>query len=204
MTGVQTCALPISPNAVSVDAFRRSTSSGIGVMPEVLLRHPAVSEVSVVGRPHIEWNEEVAAFVVLRDGTTVEERDLETFRIVRVSWLAAWIFAATCATGLSHADQTATILNRAFAGSTGAGIDLAVATVSVDSVPVAQDKPQVQVSSGVRAIEVLCSTRVFAGMGRVDLNFKTTVSVDLEVGRVYQLDAQVTEQGDCTPQLQLQ
>jgi hypothetical protein len=62
----------------------------------------------------------------------------------------------------------------------------------------------VQVSAGVRAIEVLCSTHVFAGMGRVDFNFKTTVSVDLEVDRVYQLDAEVTEQGDCTPRLKLQ
>lgn len=142
--------------------------------------------------------------MVLRDGTSVEERDLETFRIVRASWLAAWIFAAALATGPSNADQTATILNRAFAGSTGSGIDLAVTTVSIDSVPVALDKPQVQVSAGVRAIEVLCSTHVFAGMGRVDFNFKTTVSVDLEVDRVYQLDAEVTEQGDCTPRLKLQ
>ena len=134
----------------------------------------------------------------------MEERDLETFRIVQVSRLAAWIFAATFATSPSHADQTATILNRAFVGSTGSGIDLAVTAVSIDSVPVAGEKPQVQVSAGVRAIEVLCSTRVFAGMGRVDLNFKTTVTVDLEAGRVYQLDAQVTEQGDCTPQLKLQ
>ena len=169
-------------------------------MPEVLLRHPAASEVSVVGRLHIKWYEEV----VLRDGTSVEERDLETFRIVQVRWLAAWLFAAAFATGPSHADQTATIVNRAFVGSTGAGVDLAVTTVSIDSVPVAGEKPQVQVSAGVRAIEVLCATRVFAGMGRVDLNFKTTVTVDLEAGRVYQLDAQVTEQGDCTPQLKLQ
>ena len=149
-------------------------------------------------------DEEVEAFVELRDRTTAEERDLETFRIVRVSWLAALIFAAICAAGPSHADQTATIFNRAFVGSTGSGIDLAVTTVSIDSVPVAQDTPQVLVDAGVRAIEVLCATRVFAGMGRVDLNFKTTVSVDLEVGHVYQLDAQVTEQGDCTPQFNLQ
>ncbi len=31
---------------------------------EVLLRHPAVSECSVVGRPHAEWGEEVVAFIV--------------------------------------------------------------------------------------------------------------------------------------------
>ena len=125
-------------------------------------------------------------------------------RIVQASWLAAWLFAATFAAAPSHADQTATILNRPFAGSTGAGVDLAVTTVSIDSVPVTEEKPQVRVNAGVRAIEVSCSTRVFGGMGRVDLNFKTTVTVDLEVGRVYQLDAQVTEQGNCTPQLKLQ
>ena len=47
-------------------------SGGSNIYPreveEVLLRHPAVSEVSVVGRPHPEWGEEVVAFVVLRSG----------------------------------------------------------------------------------------------------------------------------------------
>ena len=45
-------------------------SGGSNIYPreveEVLLRHPAVSEVSVVGRPHPEWGEEVVAFVVVR------------------------------------------------------------------------------------------------------------------------------------------
>lgn len=31
---------------------------------EVLLRHPQVSQVSVVGRPHADWGEEIVAFVV--------------------------------------------------------------------------------------------------------------------------------------------
>ncbi len=43
-------------------------SGGSNVYPreveEVLLRHPGVLEASVVGRPHPEWGEEVAAFVV--------------------------------------------------------------------------------------------------------------------------------------------
>ncbi|HEX6317277.1 MAG TPA: long-chain fatty acid--CoA ligase [Burkholderiales bacterium] len=45
-------------------------SGGSNIYPreieEVLLRHPAVAECSVVGRPHAEWGEEVVAFVVSR------------------------------------------------------------------------------------------------------------------------------------------
>ncbi len=45
-------------------------SGGSNIYPreieEVLLRHPAVAECSVVGRPHAEWGEEVVAFVVRR------------------------------------------------------------------------------------------------------------------------------------------
>ena len=43
-------------------------SGGSNIYPreieEVLLRHPDLVEVSVVGRPHPEWGEEVVAFVV--------------------------------------------------------------------------------------------------------------------------------------------
>jgi long-chain acyl-CoA synthetase len=43
-------------------------SGGANIYPreieEVLLRHPAVAECSVVGRPHAEWGEEVVAFIV--------------------------------------------------------------------------------------------------------------------------------------------
>ena len=56
-------------------------SGGSNIYPreveEVLLRHPAVSEVSVVGRPHPEWGEEVIAFVVVQDGSRVREQELD-------------------------------------------------------------------------------------------------------------------------------
>ncbi len=56
-------------------------SGGSNIYPreveEVLLRHPAVSEVSVVGRPHAEWGEEVIAFVVVHDGSMVREQELD-------------------------------------------------------------------------------------------------------------------------------
>ena len=54
-------------------------SGGSNIYPreieEVLLRHPAVAECSVVGRPHPEWGEEVVAFVVRK--ATVEPSDLD-------------------------------------------------------------------------------------------------------------------------------
>jgi acyl-CoA synthetase (AMP-forming)/AMP-acid ligase II len=54
-------------------------SGGSNIYPreieEVLLRHPAVAECSVVGRPHAEWGEEVIAFVVLKASATPQELD---------------------------------------------------------------------------------------------------------------------------------
>ena len=48
-------------------------SGGTNIYPreieEVLLKHPGVREVSVVGRRHEDWGEEVVAFVVTGDGT---------------------------------------------------------------------------------------------------------------------------------------
>jgi long-chain acyl-CoA synthetase len=56
-------------------------SGGSNIYPreieEVLLRHPGVLEVSVVGRPHREWGEEVVACVVPRPQATVTAADLD-------------------------------------------------------------------------------------------------------------------------------
>jgi len=56
-------------------------SGGSNIYPreveEALLRHPDVHEVSVVGRPHPEWGEEVVAFVVARAGATVDAAALD-------------------------------------------------------------------------------------------------------------------------------
>ena len=56
-------------------------SGGSNIYPreieEVLLRHPGVLEVSVVGRPHRDWGEEVVAFVVPRLEATVTAEDLD-------------------------------------------------------------------------------------------------------------------------------
>ena len=52
-------------------------SGGANIYPreieEVLLRHPAVAECAVVGRPHAEWGEEVVAFVVSRESVDAAE-----------------------------------------------------------------------------------------------------------------------------------
>ena len=56
-------------------------SGGSNIYPreieEVLLRHPDVSEVAIVGRPHTDWGEEVIAFVVARPGATLSEVELD-------------------------------------------------------------------------------------------------------------------------------
>jgi long-chain acyl-CoA synthetase len=56
-------------------------SGGSNIYPreieEVLLKHPGVREVSVVGRAHREWGEEVVAFVVAEPGAPVAEAELD-------------------------------------------------------------------------------------------------------------------------------
>jgi long-chain acyl-CoA synthetase len=56
-------------------------SGGSNIYPreveEALLRHPAVAEVSVVGRAHADWGEEVVAFVVARPGARLAEAELD-------------------------------------------------------------------------------------------------------------------------------
>jgi len=56
-------------------------SGGSNIYPreveEVLLRHPGVFEVSVIGRPHPDWGEEVIACVVARPERTVSAEELD-------------------------------------------------------------------------------------------------------------------------------
>lgn len=64
-------------------------SGGSNIYPreveEVLLRHPDVLEVSVVGRPHADWGEEVIAFVVPREGRDVPEAELDTLCLENIA-----------------------------------------------------------------------------------------------------------------------
>lgn len=58
-------------------------SGGTNIYPreveEVLLRHPAVFEVAVIGEPEPEWGEQVVAFVVLHPGQAAADADLENW-----------------------------------------------------------------------------------------------------------------------------
>ena len=62
-------------------------SGGSNIYPreieEVLLRHPAVAECSVVGRSHPEWGEEVVAFIVAKG--TVEKSDLDALCLENIA-----------------------------------------------------------------------------------------------------------------------
>jgi fatty-acyl-CoA synthase len=51
----------------------------------VLLRHPAIQEVAVVGLPHEKWGEAPHAFVVLKPGITLTEEELRGFARERLA-----------------------------------------------------------------------------------------------------------------------
>lgn len=64
---------------------------GINIYPadieDVLLSHPAVSDVAVVGAPSVEFNEEVVAFVVLSgEATSTELTTYASERLARYKW----------------------------------------------------------------------------------------------------------------------
>jgi acyl-CoA synthetase (AMP-forming)/AMP-acid ligase II len=59
------------------DVIRSGASSIIPQeVEDAIALHPAVQEVAVIGVPDLEWGEAVTAFVVLKPGMTVSEREL--------------------------------------------------------------------------------------------------------------------------------
>ena len=64
-------------------------SGGSNIYPreveEVILKHANVAEVSIVGRPHAEWGEEVVAFVVCSGDNIVTEIELDELCIANIA-----------------------------------------------------------------------------------------------------------------------
>jgi long-chain acyl-CoA synthetase len=64
-------------------------SGGTNIYPreieEVLLTHPSVREVSVVGRPSPEWGEDVVAFVVAAPGARIDEAALDAHCLSQIA-----------------------------------------------------------------------------------------------------------------------
>ncbi|MEO8143584.1 MAG: AMP-binding protein [Betaproteobacteria bacterium] len=64
-------------------------SGGSNIYPreieEVLLRHPAVAECSVVGKPHPEWGEEVVAFIVLSFNAKTTPQELDALCLASIA-----------------------------------------------------------------------------------------------------------------------
>lgn len=100
------------------------------------------------------------------------------------------------------AEPQAVIRNRAFTVGGGKEVDAAVNVVAIDSRPAVAGKTHIEVEPGLHVFEIVCMARVFVGMGTVDFPGKSALTVQVESGRVYQLAAKVTVQGDCTPMLE--
>lgn len=64
-------------------------SGGSNIYPreveEVLLRHSDVLEVSVIGRPHPDWGEEVAAFIVPDENSSPNESELDSLCLENIA-----------------------------------------------------------------------------------------------------------------------
>nr|WP_223819603.1 hypothetical protein [Cupriavidus cauae] len=52
---------------------------------DVLAGHPAISEVAVVGMPHPEWGESVAAVVVAKADASVDVEDIQAYCAERLA-----------------------------------------------------------------------------------------------------------------------
>ena len=100
------------------------------------------------------------------------------------------------------AEPPAVIRNRALTVGGGKEVDAAVKVVAIDSRPVVDEKSHIEVAPGKHLIEVVCTARVFVGMGNVDFPSNSVLTIRVESGREYRLDAQLTVQGDCTPVLE--
>jgi hypothetical protein len=99
-------------------------------------------------------------------------------------------------------EPPAVIWNRAVTMGGGKEVDAAVNVVAIDSQSVAEEDSYIEVGPGRHVIEVVCTARVLVGMGTVDFPITSILTIQVESGRVYRLDAKATVQGACTPALE--
>ncbi|MFN0040257.1 MAG: hypothetical protein ACKVP2_12155 [Burkholderiales bacterium] len=101
----------------------------------------------------------------------------------------------------AEAPQVATIENRLPVTSGVPALDARVVLLSVDGVSVDEAAARNRVVPGRHQIKVLCASRVFAGMGAVELPVTVDMTIDVAAGEVWRLDAELSAQGDCRPTL---
>jgi hypothetical protein len=115
---------------------------------------------------------------------------------------AACLLAVMLGASMAEAAEDGFILNRAFTVGEGKEIDAAVRVLKLDSVAVDPSLSIIRTSAGAHVLEVSCTARVFAGMGRVDFDSRSAMTIEVEAGRTYQLGARYSVRGDCTPVLE--
>lgn len=115
---------------------------------------------------------------------------------------AACLLAVMLGASMAGAAEDGFILNRAFTVGDGKEVDAAVRVLKLDSVAVRASLPKVRTPAGTHVLEVLCTARVFAGMGTVDFGSRSVMTIEVEAGRTYQLGARYSVRGDCTPVLE--
>ena len=121
---------------------------------------------------------------------------------IEASLFAAGLIMAAIIAAPAKAQEDAVIRNLAFSRVDGADVGAEASVVAVDGLPVGKTSAEVRLPAGMRSIEVNCAASVFAGMGRVRLEHKSVLTSQIEAGRIYQLQARVSAQGDCTPVLE--
>jgi hypothetical protein len=111
---------------------------------------------------------------------------------------SAWLVCLSSICSWASADDQAIIRNKPL-DSQRKELDSTVYVTKVNDLDVAEDQTEIEVTAGERTLEVACIVRTFVGMGTVDLGKSTRMNIKLEAGRIYQLNAKLSGEGDCTP-----
>ena len=78
-------------------------------------------------------------------------------------------------------------------------IDTAITLRKINGLAIDDLQDQTEVSPGEHTLEIECIVRTFVGMGTVDLGKLKQFTLPLDAGRIYQLGAKLSPDGECTP-----